>query len=108
MRAVRLPLLLATLLLVAACGLLRRADAPPTGPVDVNTAPLADLERLPGVTPSMARRIFEGRPYGSLDELVERGLLSERELDRVRKKVRVGGATPQKDTNARQPGPGNG
>ena len=37
----------------------------------------------------MARRIFEGRPYKTLDELVERGLLSERELDRVRRKIAV-------------------
>jgi competence protein ComEA len=85
--------LLAALLLVAACGLVRRSSsAPLAGPLDVNTASLADLERLPGVTPSMARRIFEGRPYGTLDELVERGLLSERELDRVKSKLRVGGA----------------
>ena len=88
----RLPSIVAVLLLVAACGLVRRAPPGPTGPLDVNTASLVDLEHLPGVTPSMAQRIFEGRPYGSLDELVERGLLSERELDRVRSKLRVGGA----------------
>jgi DNA uptake protein ComE-like DNA-binding protein len=87
----RLPSLLAVLLLVAACGLVQHKRAPPTGPLDVNTASLSDLEQLPGVTPSMARRIFEGRPYGTLDELVERGLLSERELDRVKGKLRVGG-----------------
>jgi competence protein ComEA len=87
----RLPAILAALLLVAACGLVRRSPTPPTGPLDVNTASLADLEHLPGVTPSMAQRIYEGRPYGSLDELVERGLLSERELERVRSKLRVGG-----------------
>jgi DNA uptake protein ComE-like DNA-binding protein len=85
--------IVAVLLLVAACGLVRRAPARPTGPLDVNTASLGDLEQLPGITPSMAQRIFEGRPYGSLDELVERGLLSERELDRVRNKLRVGGAS---------------
>jgi radical SAM superfamily enzyme with C-terminal helix-hairpin-helix motif len=87
----RLPAILAALLLVAACGLVRRGPTPPAGPLDVNTASLADLEHLPGVTPSMAQRIYEGRPYGSLDELVERGLLSERELERVRSKLRVGG-----------------
>jgi hypothetical protein len=42
----------------------------------------------------MARRIFEGRPYATVDELVERGLLSERELDRVRKKIKVRPAPP--------------
>jgi competence protein ComEA len=59
------------------------------GPVDVNAASESELQRLPGVTPSMARRIYEGRPYKSLDELVERGLLSPRELDRVRRKITV-------------------
>jgi competence protein ComEA len=79
------------MLAIAACGLFRRGDRPATGPLDVNTASLSDIEQLPGVTPSMARRIFEGRPYGSLDELVQRGLLSQRELDRVKGKIRVGG-----------------
>ncbi len=90
-RAVRLASLVAALLLVGACGLVRRgAPAPVRGPLDVNAAALEDIERLPGVTPSMARRIYEGRPYGSPDELVERGLLSERELERVRKKITTG------------------
>jgi len=87
----RLPSLLAVLLLVSACGLINQGRAPLTGPLDVNTASLGDLGQLPGVTPSMARRIYEGRPYGTLDELVERGLLSQRELDRVKGKLRVGG-----------------
>ena len=59
------------------------------GPIDVNTASESELQRLPGVTPSMARRMYEGRPYNSLDALVERGLLSQRELDRVRRKITV-------------------
>jgi len=89
-----LPAIFSFLVLVAACGLLQRGRSPVTGKLDVNTAALSELEQLPGVTPSMARRIFEGRPYGTLDELVERGLLSERELERVRNKVKVGG-TPR-------------
>jgi DNA uptake protein ComE-like DNA-binding protein len=92
------PLAPRVFLLVLALGLLtggpgcrRQPSVEPWigGPVDVNTASEAELERLPGVTPSMARRIYEGRPYKTLDELVERGLLSERELDRVRRKITV-------------------
>jgi competence protein ComEA len=75
------------------CGARRRAEPWVKAPLDVNTAAERDLQQLPGVTPSMARRIFEGRPYKTLDELVERGLLSERELDRVRRKITV---APQK------------
>jgi competence protein ComEA len=109
-RAVRLASLVAALLLVGACGLVRRsAPATARGPLDVNSASLEDIERLPGVTPSMARRIYEGRPYASPDELVERGLLSERELERVRRKITVGGATRRKDQpDERTPQPGDG
>lgn len=78
------------LLVGVGCGLVRRNEVVPGGRLDVNQASLRQLERLPGVTPSMAQRIYQGRPYGSLDELVERGLLSERELDRVRSSVTVG------------------
>lgn len=94
-------------MLVAGCGLMRRSERPLSGPVNVNTAALADLERLPGVTPSMARRIYEGRPYGTLDELVERGLLSERELERVRKRITAGGAAQKKGDRESKPA-GNG
>ncbi len=71
------------------CSARRRPEPWIKAPVDVNTAAESDLQRLPGVTPSMARRIYEGRPYKTIDELVERGLLSERELDRVRRKIAV-------------------
>jgi DNA uptake protein ComE-like DNA-binding protein len=75
---------------LSACGLLRRGDgAPPTEVLDLNSAPLSEVERLPGVTPSMARRIVDGRPYAEPEELVERGILTPRELERVEALVRV-------------------
>jgi competence protein ComEA len=58
-------------------------------PLDLNTASVQRLETLPGVTPSMARGIIAGRPYGNPDELVERGVLTERELDRIRRRIAV-------------------
>jgi competence protein ComEA len=68
----------------AACGFLRRdgGEAEPVR-VELNSAPLRVLETLPGVTPSMARRIVEGRPYGDPDDLVERDILTDRELERL-------------------------
>ena len=59
-------------------------------PIDLNTASTRALERLPGVTPSMARRIVEGRPYAAPTDLVERGVLSARELERIADRVTVG------------------
>jgi competence protein ComEA len=86
--------LLALVLSLAGCGLFRRggddADerARPVA-IDLNTASLRKIEALPGITPSMAKRIVEGRPYGDTDALVEKGILTERELERIRDHVEV-------------------
>ena len=90
LRAAALDLALATLLAVSACGLLHRGhvDEKPA-PIDINTASRRRVEELPGVTPSLARRIVEGRPYEDPHDLVERGILTERELGRILDRVYV-------------------
>jgi DNA uptake protein ComE-like DNA-binding protein len=81
---------LGAVLALSACGLFggaRQRDEPPA--IDLNTASLRKLETLPGVTPSMAKRIADGRPYRALDDLVERDILTEREFDRIRDRIVV-------------------
>ena len=75
---------LAAALVLPACGLVRRnhAEAHPA-PIDLNDAALRKVGKLPGVTPSMARRIVEGRPYEEPYDLVSRGILTEREYRRI-------------------------
>jgi beta-lactamase superfamily II metal-dependent hydrolase len=41
----------------------------PVGRVDVNTATEDELRTVPGIGPVIARRIIEGRPYSSVDDL---------------------------------------
>src|SRR2546427_648265 len=80
----------AACLLFPACGGLHRARAPAAPPpIDLNSASRRQIEKLPGVTPSMAGRIIEGRPYRDPSDLVERGILTERELKRVADRVTV-------------------
>lgn len=57
--------------------------------VDVNSASAAELETLPGVTPSVARRIIADRPYSRADALLEQGIVSREEWDRIRGRVRT-------------------
>jgi DNA uptake protein ComE-like DNA-binding protein len=51
--------------------------------LDVNSATRAELETLPGVTPATARRIEARRPYGTADDLVRKGAVTEDEYDRI-------------------------
>ena len=83
-------LALAAALVAPACSLFHRRHAPETpAPIDLNRASLRKLEKLPGITPSMARRIVEGRPYEEPHDLVTRGILTERELERILDRVVV-------------------
>jgi Helix-hairpin-helix motif len=53
---------------------------PSTGPIktmaviDLNTAPVEELQTLPGITPDYARKIVKGRPYKERSDLVRAGI----------------------------------
>jgi DNA uptake protein ComE-like DNA-binding protein len=51
--------------------------------VDLNSASRADLETLPGVTATTARRITANRPYDTPHDLVSKGVVSQSEFDRI-------------------------
>jgi len=75
-------IVLAAAVAVPACGLFSHRPSAPTA-IDLNRASLRKVERLPGITPSMAQRIVDGRPYDEPRDLVARGILTEREFDRI-------------------------
>jgi len=79
-------------LVAPACGLLHgHRETPAPNVVDLNAGSRRAIENLPGVTPSIARRIVEGRPYGDAHELVDRRILTEREFGRIVDRVTVRG-----------------
>ena len=81
---------LATAAVQPACGLFHRDQAETRpAPIDLNGASLRKIEKLPGVTPTMARRIVDGRPYEDPYDLVSRGILTEREFERLSDRVKV-------------------
>ncbi|MCA1587661.1 MAG: helix-hairpin-helix domain-containing protein [Chloroflexi bacterium] len=56
----------------------------PNGPLNINTASADELEALPGVGPVTVDRIIAGRrerPFTSLEDAVERGVLNRGQLD---------------------------
>ncbi len=50
------------------------ATAPAAAKIDLNAATQADLETLPGVGASTAKKIIAGRPYKTVDDLVKAGV----------------------------------
>jgi competence protein ComEA len=57
------------------------------GLVNLNTASADDLDALPGIGPVTVDRIVAARkeqPFGTLDELVSRKVLTKSQLDKIR------------------------
>jgi hypothetical protein len=52
----------------------RSGKVAPASPVDLNTASAADLEKVPGIGASTAKKIVANRPYASAAELTKAGL----------------------------------
>jgi len=67
--------------------------------VDINNASQKELEALPGIGASTAKKIVAGRPYKSVDELSKAGL-SAKVVDKIKPLVTVGGATAVATTAA--------
>jgi len=61
-----------------------------TGMVNLNTASQAELEKLPGVGPAMAKKIIAGRPYSSVADLSKKGGLPAGTVQKISPLVTVG------------------
>jgi DNA uptake protein ComE-like DNA-binding protein len=57
------------------------------GTINVNTATAEKLESLPGIDEHTAKRIIDGRPYGSASEMVKKHAISKAEYDKIADKV---------------------
>jgi hypothetical protein len=57
--------------------------------LDLNTAPLEQLQKLPGINEATAKKIIAGRPYKSVGELEKAGL-SKPTIDKLAPMVTVG------------------
>lgn len=55
--------------------------------VSINSATLDELDTLPGIGPALARRIVEGRPYSSIEDLLDVPGIGPVRLEDLRDKV---------------------
>jgi competence protein ComEA len=66
---------LLTLFLVAPTGWAEsKTAAPAKGLVDLNKATAQELESLKGIGPALSKKIIDGRPYKSVDDLTKAGV----------------------------------
>jgi|WetSurMetagenome_2_1015567.scaffolds.fasta_scaffold133302_1 competence protein ComEA len=57
--------------------------------VDINIATLAELDTLPGVGPATAQRIVDGRPYGSIEDLMRVKGIGQATFDKLKARITV-------------------
>ncbi len=55
--------------------------------LDVNHASLAELERLPGVHLTTARRIVAQRPFDHAEDIEKRGIVTHAEYERIAPRI---------------------
>ena len=53
-------------------------------PIDINTASLDQLLKVPGMTRTWAQRIIRFRPYRAKNDLIDRGVVSQQVYGRIK------------------------
>ncbi|HEX3350410.1 MAG TPA: helix-hairpin-helix domain-containing protein [Acetobacteraceae bacterium] len=60
---------------------------PATGMVNINTASVAQLDKLPQIGKSRAEKIVKGRPYSSPADLVNKKILTKSVYSKIKDKI---------------------
>lgn len=61
----------------------------PASLININTGSQSELEKLVGIGPVYATNIIEHRPYSDLQELVTRGAISQKVLEKIKGEIVV-------------------
>ena len=56
-------------------------------PININTATRPNIEVLPGITPTLAKKIIANRPYATTADLRTRHILTQSQLDAISARI---------------------
>lgn len=59
------------------------------GPLDLNSASISQLDKLPEIGPAMAKEIVQGRPYEKVEDLLEIKGIGPKTLEKIREHVEI-------------------
>lgn len=57
--------------------------------ININTSSQSQLESLPGIGPVTAQKIIAGRPYGSIDEMLNKKVVGSKVFGQIKDKISV-------------------
>jgi competence protein ComEA len=60
-----------------------------TGLININSAGLSELDTLSGIGPVTAQKIIDNRPYNSVDDLLNKKVVSARVFTKIKDKISV-------------------
>lgn len=60
-----------------------------SGLININTATESELDSLPGVGSVTAGKIIDGRPYTSIDELLDKKIVGNSEFEKIKDLIRT-------------------
>ena len=66
-----------------------KGSANATGQININSASESELDRLPGVGPVTAQKIISGRPYGTIEDLINKKIVSSTVFGQIKDKISV-------------------
>ena len=98
-----LPLVVLIVTFLVYLGLALAQKTPPTHPINLNTASIEQLEKLPGVGPNTAKAIVDFRnhsgPFQRVEDLLAIKGISKSKLEKLRPYVTVGPAAPKRHSD---------
>lgn len=55
--------------------------------ININGASQTELEALPGIGPVTAKKIIDNRPYGTIDQLLSKKVVSQKVFDQIKEQI---------------------